>query len=516
MSTKPGQLLPSKAAVIDLGSNSVKLSSYNVDSENSYKPYHQESVRVKLAEGLRDGEIQETHIIKTIAVLKYFRNIVDFEQIDYVISVATSAVRDASNKDYFVQRIQKETGFTFKILSEHEEAIYSYAGAIRSLSLPCVVFFDIGGGSLEMVSSANFEIKKVVSLPLGSLRLTQQFAGDSETTPKAIQKMRRHVRDLLPDRKSLGLSDTDTPVLVGVGGALRTMTKYRHAQISYPLRKLHNYSLSAADLSSILDDLMPMDTGDLARIDSIGNGRADTIKAGLTVVDELSRRLSFDSVTVSAQGLREGTLALSLQYPDEFADHVIGVDHVQDLMSMSCRPDTMPEHVEDLVRLLFTMGLISERERALLAQAIIQIDKLSSFRDVYNVLYAILDDDSTLSHREQMLVALSLIYTKKKKQAEALLKRFDGILEQSDRKVVKKISAVVYVCDIIHKTKSAAKPGMKPGKLELAVYAPNNTFPEVLFEQACSKMGDMLEISIKPSVYYQTSKHSPSKPIGIS
>ena len=104
-----------KASVIDLGSNSVKMVNYLVDSNNSYKPYHQESVRVKLAEGLIDGSIQEKYIENTIETLKLFRNIVDFERIDYETAVATSAVRDANNKEYLINKIRNETGFNFKI-----------------------------------------------------------------------------------------------------------------------------------------------------------------------------------------------------------------------------------------------------------------------------------------------------------------------------------------------------------------------------------------------------------------
>ena len=97
-----------KASVIDLGSNSVKLVNYNIDSHNTYKPYHQESIRIKLAEGLVDGVIQQKHIEKTLDSLKLFRSIIDFEQIDYVLAVATSAVRDAKNKEDFIEQIQKK------------------------------------------------------------------------------------------------------------------------------------------------------------------------------------------------------------------------------------------------------------------------------------------------------------------------------------------------------------------------------------------------------------------------
>jgi len=506
-----------KASVIDLGSNSVKMVNYNVDVHNSYKPYHQESVRIKLSEGLIDGIIQRSHIDKTIESLKLFRNIIDFEQIEYVIAVATSAVRDAKNKEDFMKKIQKATGFNFKILSEHEEAIYSNAGAIRSLNLPSTVFFDIGGGSLEIVSSKNFVIQKVISLPLGSLRLTQKFSSNAEFSGKDIVSIKKYVQELLPTRKLLGLSDSDDVVLVGVGGTLRAIAKYNQEKTKYPLKKIHNYSLSFESLNIITTELSLENTEKITKIESIGSSRADTIKAGSIVISELMKKLNFSSLVVSAQGLREGTLSLSLQYPLEFAKHEIDITHVEELIHLSCQPDMLSEYVEDLVRLLFSMNIISDKERVLLAQSISQIDKLSSFRDVDNVLYTILDDDSILSHREQLIVALSIIYSKKKKKAELLIPRFEQILEQTDKKMIKKISAVVSLCDIFHKTGTLLKPkSNNANSLHLDVYVTKNHFPEVLLNQACEKMEHILGIKIQLVIHYQTSGQYQFKPLGIT
>lgn len=505
-----------KASVIDLGSNSVKMVNFNVDQNNSYKPYHQESIRVKLAEGLEDEIIKESYIDKTVETLKLFRNIIDFEQIDYELAVATSAVRDAKNNLDFVEQIHKETGINFKILSETEEALYSYAGALRSINLPSVVFFDIGGGSLEIVSSKNFQIQNVVSLPLGSLRLTQQFSPDLQYSQKTISKMKEHIKNLLPTRESLGISNDDEIILVGVGGTLRALAKYDQDRKNYPLKKLHNYKFSYDDINSISQELFQKNIDKISQIPSIGNSRSDTIKAGSLVIAELMKKLNFSSTVVSAQGLREGTLALSLQYKEEFDSHRIDQEHIQELIHLSTQPDVISEYVEDLVRLLFSNNLISDKERILLAQSIVQIDKLSSFRDVDNVLYTILDDDSSLSHREQLLVALSLIYTKKKKKAESLIGKFDGILSQSDKKIIKKISTIVSLCDIFHKTGTVVKPTLENSDfLNLEVYASKNTFPEVLLEQACVKLKNSLGIKVKSSIFYRTSNSSPSKPIGI-
>ena len=500
-----------KASVIDLGSNSVKMTNYNVDSHISYKPYHQESVRVKLAEG-KDGIISDDRAEKTLETLKLFRNIVDFEQIDYVIAVATSAVRDASNKDDFIGRIRLETGFDFKVLSEHEEALYSYAGAIRSLNLPSVVFFDIGGGSLEIVYSKNFEIQSVLSLPLGSLRLTQQFSTGSDFSEADISNMRSYIRKCLPSRESLGLSGSDA-VMVGVGGALRALAKYEQAYDHYPLTKLHNYSMSCESLELLSQYFLSRTTQEITKIESMGTGRAYTVQAGSMVISELVNLLGFQSLVVSAHGLREGTLSLSLQYPDDFTAHKIDAEHVQDLIHISCQPEPVSEYVGDIVNLLFVMELITDKERILLAHATAQIDKLSSFRDVDNVLYMILDDDSLLSHREQLVVALSLIYSKKKKKAEALIARFEKILKQSDRKSIKKISSVVSLCDIFHKTRTLVKPKSEgSSSLSLDVYASKNTFPEVLLQQVCSRMENVLGIAIKSKIYYGQSGYTPQGP----
>lgn len=505
-----------KASVIDLGSNSVKMVNYNLGKHDSYKPYHQESARVKLAEGLVDGAMLESHIEKTLETLKLFRSIIDFEQINHVVAVATSAVRDASNRAHFLERIRAETGFDFNVLSEREEALYSYAGAIGSLNLPSVVFFDIGGGSLELVSSTDFEIQHVASLPLGSLRLTRQFSTDGEFTKSGISRMKSHIAGQLPDRESLGISGTDH-VLVGVGGTLRALAKYDQQKSRYPLEKLHNYSMPYESLELLSQHLLARTAQEISRVESMGNGRSCTVQAGSLVILELARKLGFRSVLVSAQGLREGTLSLSLQHPEEFAAHTIDAGHVQEMIRIACRPACMSGHVEEMVQLMRQMDLITDRERILLGHATSQIDRLSSFRDVNNALYTILDDDSILSHREQLIVALSLIYSKKRKKADSLFARFEGILRQQDRKSIKKISSVVSVCDIFHKTGTAVRPSPDgTGTISLNVYTAKNMFPEVLLRQACARMEAVMGIQIRPEIYYTPSGPAQSGPIGAS
>lgn len=504
------------ASVLDLGSNSAKLVNYKINSYNNYKPYHQESVRLKLSEGLHKEILREPYVDKTIETLKLFRNIVDFEEVNYVISVATSAVRDAKNQLEITERIQKETGFDFKILSEHDEAVFSYTGAIRSLRIPSVLFFDIGGGSLEIVLAQDFEIKKVISLPLGALRLTQMFSEDPRFEFINFYNMEKHIIEILPTKEELGISNSEDLVLVGVGGVLRALANYDQHSKNYPLSKLHNYELSYVSLERISKRICSLPVEKIAKIESIGSGRADTVRAGNMVITQLMKKFDFKKLTVSAHGLREGTLALSLQYPKEFENQNIRYSDIREIIYLSSQMDKLSESVEDFVRLMFSINLLSDHERFLLAYALTQIDKLWSFRNVDNVLYSIMDDDSSLSHRDQLISALALIYSKKKKKTDPLILKFENILELDDKKIIKKISSIVSLCDIFHKTGAKIKATSKSHKsISLSIYPKNNIFPEVLLYQVCERLEGTLGISIKSKVFYQTTTPSTSEPIRI-
>ena len=503
-----------KASVLDLGSNSVKLVNYRINSYNDYKPYHQESVRLRLSEGLEDGIIREDYVNNTVETLKLFRNIVDFEQVNYVISVATSAIRDAENRYEILDRIRKETNFDFKILSEHDEALYSYTGAIRSLRIPNAIFFDIGGGSLEIVYAENFIVKKVVSIPLGALRLTQMFS-DSKSNITNFYKMEKHITKLIPTLEDLEISNSDGLILVGVGGVLRALANYDQQLRNYPLSKLHNYKVTRSSLESVFKRIKSLPLEKISKIHSIGNSRADTVRTGALVIIRLMKILGFNELTISAHGLREGTLALSLQYPNEFLNQNIDYNKVKEIIYLSTQMELLSEYVEDFIRLMYSMHLLTDYERELLSHAISQIDKLWSFRDVDNVLYSILDDDSSLSHREQLIVALALIYSKKKKKVDSILLKFENILEFNDKKLIKKISSIVSLCDIFHKTNVKLKATSNdPKSINLIIYAKSNIFPEVLLHQACRRLENALDISINTDIYYQTSLPS-SGTIGI-
>ena len=236
--------IESTAAVVDLGSNSVKVSCYHVHADGTYKPYHSVGAKTKLGEGLNEtGFLGEEPMGRAVEALRLCSDVINHHSIARVLPIATAAVREAGNGAEFLGRVLAATGLRFRVLTGEEEALYSYAGAVRSLRLPSVVFFDIGGGSLELVSSSDHSIRHVVSLPLGALRLTQMYASRrSEFTGRSFELLESHVRTSLPSPGELGI-DPGGAVLVGAGGAVRNLAKHDQASRRYPFAKVHNYRL---------------------------------------------------------------------------------------------------------------------------------------------------------------------------------------------------------------------------------------------------------------------------------
>lgn len=495
---------PETASVLDLGSNSLKIANYTINNYGMYKPYHQESIRLKLFDGMDDGILMDDYVDRTVESLKLFRNIVDFENVSYVVSVATSAIRDAKNRLEIVQRIRNEAGFDFMILSDHDEAVFSYAGAVKALRIPSVLFFDIGGGSLEVVLARNYEIVRVVSLPLGALRLTRMFSDGGMYEKTNLDKMSLHVSKMIPSRAELGISDSEELVLVGVGGVLRVLARYDQYLRGYSLSKVHNYKIDYDSLEYAYKRIIRLPVEKIANISAIGKGRADIIMAGNLVILQLMRSLGFESVTVSAHGLREGTLALSLRYPKKFGGRSITYQDVRDMVCHN--PGDLAESAGNFVQLMHSMDLLTDHEHDMLSYALTEIGNLWSFRDVENVLYSIMDDDSHLSHKDQITAALALIYSKKKNKVDPLLLRFENILESSDKGLIKKISSVVSICDIFHRTSARVDAASgSPGTITLSIRPKTGVFPEMLLNQACRRLEGTFGILLDTNVHYPES-----------
>jgi exopolyphosphatase / guanosine-5'-triphosphate,3'-diphosphate pyrophosphatase len=499
-----------KVSVVDLGFNSVKLVNYNVNQDNSYSAYEQESVKVKLGESLNEsGYLGRQSIQRTIDSLKLFRDIIDFQSIKHVLAVATSAVREAGNKDEFLKEVYEETGFRFRVLSGQEEALYSFAGALKSTCIPTALFFDLGGGSLEIVYTENYNIKKLISLPLGSLRLSQTYGRtDGTFAKKNYFRMKTYILNVLPTVKELDMSPDTT--IVGVGGTLRAMARYDQQIGCYPLNKIHNYRMDYESINSISASFYKMKSNDIAKIDVIGNNRSETIAAGSCIINMLMQKLRFQKVVVSSQGLREGILSAFLESPKTYYTENINHDRIQNSVTLSCKQEIIQKPANTFIEALVSIGLIKEREHEIIAHAIKQMSEIPLTTNLHNMFYMIIDEDSShLSHSEQLVLALSIIYTRKAKTANSLFTRYRSILQPQNKKSIEKIAVCISLSEILGRNKSKVKlVSLNATKIVVMIIpGKKNLLPIMLLENMLKNF----EIAFGVSIDYYISDHNVKK-----
>ena len=484
-----------KISVIDLGYNSAKLVTYNVKDDDTFEVFQQEGIKVKLGEGLDERKkLSKKPILRAIDTLRLFRDMIQTQPIKSVLPIATSAVREASNRTEFLDEVYKETGFRFKVLSEKEEALYSYVGAVRSLRLANTLFFDIGGGSLEIVHAEGFKIRKVISLPLGALRLTQQFDGrDGHFSDKNFKSMKRFVSALLPGKKEMRFSKNTR--LVGVGGVLRALARYDQKISKYPLDKMHNYRMGSKSIRTISKQLYSMRYEDVARISVIGSSRAETIMAGTCVIESIMERYEFENLHVSNHGVREGALSVFLENPKAYHSKNITAEQIRQTIGsgISFQP---PPYVKEFVEGLCSLRMLSRRETEILSFAERKIRDKFSFNNPQNLFYSIMDEDTSLSHASQLVLAIALVHARHVKTADWLFARYKPLLSQQDKFSIRKISSLIALTRVLDQTKSKISiKKYNDGILELGIVQAKS-IPKLLIKNALNKFENAFDAHV--------------------
>lgn len=448
-------------AVIDLGSNTVKLVVYRVERDGTFRRFRNESMHVKLGENQDQiGFLDEAAMNRTVEALKGIRDTIESIKPYSVLPVATSAVREAANGGEFMLRVMRETGLRFRTLSTKKEALHSYFGAVHSLGIPSMLFFDLGGGSLEIVLSRDFVVEEILSMPLGVLRTTQLYSDrpNGSFSDAAYDVMRAKIADLVPHRDDLDMAPGT--VLVGAGGTLRNIAKFHQSKRRYPFAKLHNYALDRNAVSSISDMFQNMTPKKIARIGSINPDRAGTITAGSCVIDVLMECLGFGRILASEYALREGTLYLHTDFGGKYDNRDIPNDLMRHKIREVSALKPLPPVVESILRLLEEERL-GTRERLITSHALDFLPAASDSPD--DILRDMMGEDSRLSHREQLISSLAVVECRRRGTANRLLGRFGTLLKPGDKKIVKKVAALLAVCNLLSAASDSVSIRYVPG-----------------------------------------------------
>lgn len=492
------------ASVLDLGFNSAKLATYHVNGKASYRLVSQEDAKVKLGEELDEtGFLAVGPIERTLRVLKMFREVVDFESPRYVLPVATSAVREAANRSEFLQLSEESSKFKFRVLSEQEEALLSYFGAVLSLRVPTGVFFDLGGGTLAIVYAEAFRVKKVLCLPLGARRLSYLYGSPKKgglIEKKDYVRMKDHIQELLPTRKELRLAKDAR--LVGVGGTVRALASFYADRVHYPFEKLHNFVMDYKEVSWAASQLFRMKRREMKSLRSMGQARAETMAAGSCVVRLLMKSLGLPELVTSTHGLREGTLSLFLHDHRWFTAKSFEQGTIDRELASAGRSwrSTWERNLSEL----FLSGLVTEYEYSLLVEAPSIIKNAPQTADLRARFHGLMGVDSPLGHVDQLKLSIAMVATASGSYANVLVKEFSPPLSRKDREAVKRLSASLGLLEVIEKMRArlvakgpSSSSSGTPVMMEVSVAG---TYAEELLARAVSVVREELKTDIDYSV----------------
>lgn len=504
-----------KLSVIDLGYNSIKLVCYDVNSDGTFRAYDRRSIKTKIGSGLTEsGYLSEVANRDTIESLRLFRDILSSDDVKNILAVATSAVREAKNRNRFILDIYEKTGFSFRILSHKEESYYSWCGALHSTCISDALFFDLGGGSLELVHSQDFKIRNHVSLPLGALRMARSLNQKSEGqgkkyVRKRLMKLEQRILKSLPDRKQFAFSPDVT--IVGVGGTLRTVAQYDQDLINYPLDRINNYKMKIEHIEGITEKLAGMSIDEITEIESIGSSRADTVVHGCSVILSLMRQLGFDSIVVSTEGLREG-LVLSFVNDTGYlsSDSIQPTlrSQVEYIVKIGCSRIPPASRYHKFLETLLSAGLLKEREHQILIEALHRIHQFHRLLNTNTLFYTLIDGEyKNLSHGELLVLCLSIIYSKKPKASNRLFAKYKSILHTpQNKRSIEKISSCLNFIAAIEKSHAIIHNVRYDGNIlhiDLSCYDMSK-FPRYLFEEARKSLILSFGMSVDYSIHLES------------
>ena len=484
-----------KLAVIDVGYNSLKIVKYRVEPDGSVKAYGQLGVMARLGEGLeRTGYLGKEPISRTIAALNILREAAAIDSIKHILLIGTSPVREAANHAEFIRQVRDETGLDMKVLTGNEEALYALLGAARSVDAPTALFFDLGGGSLELSYMENHRVKRILSLPLGALKLTSNYANRSGSfSRKDKAKMGEYISRLLPSKRELRIRGDAT--LVGMGGTVRAIARYEQDVMNYPLNKVHNYSVDYSAIQRMSREFFQLDMSELAQLEAIGENRSQTIAAGTFVVKSLMKKFGFKRLVVSTHGLRDGVLADFLGRRANDPGVLTEKNEVERLMIIPAAfssPNRSLELLECLVRnrvfdkrqkkiLMMTMGMSQARELA-------EVDPGGLFG-------VMMSEDLPMSHEDQLLMSLSLVRDRKPRIANWLVRRYGFLLSSKDAKSVRQMGACLRLMEILERSSANVSVAYSKG-FRISISDSEEAFPINLARMAA----EALSTSIKNPV----------------
>ena len=413
-------------AIIDIGSNSCRMIIFQKTSRFGFFIVKEMKSRIRISEKSyeNNGYLQPKAIKRALGALKSFMNCARSYGARKIIAVATSAVRDAPNRNQFLSLVKKELNLQIKIIDGTKEAYYGAIATLNLLPINDAITIDIGGGSTELALIKSGKIEKTISLDLGTVRLKELFS-DKESNKLEIKN---YILDKLKDIPEELKSDN----IIGIGGTIRSISKVILQKKKHPINTIHGFEYSLYDAKKIIKKIKNKDPKKLG----FKKDRIDVLQEGTFIFQELLNKFQSDNIITSGVGVREGVYlndilrTVNRKFPTNFNPSV------RSLIDRFCLNDRLAKDIT------FTSGVIFDilspihtidkfyKKHLLIASRIVHIgvslDYYTRFENSFSFILASLNYG--FRHSEQLLIAHIVKFNKKSLPKKGSLSKYDNIL----------------------------------------------------------------------------------------
>ena len=481
-----------RTAVIDIGSNSVRIVIYERTSRFAFHLLRQAKSRVRIGEGAynQNGHLTDSSIQRAFETLQEYVTLAKTYKCRKILSVATSALRDAPNKNIFINKVSKELGINIRVIDGHKEAYLGGIAALNMLPVQSGVTIDIGGGSTELALIDKCIVTKTTSLDIGTVRLKELFLVQGE-----IDKAKEFIISAV---QGLDKDFFNKPI-IGIGGSIRALSNAYLKKKNYPIKVLHGFEYKTRKILPFATSLIQADEKTLAKL-QIKSERFDVIGSGALIFTELLKHLEAPTVTVSSVGVREGVYLkdfLRTQSDDRFPhainpsmrsliDRYISDEHSSKLLKkctfqlfdlLHDKLD-LPSHYKEL------LGISAQ-----LSEIGIELNYYDFERHSF---YLILHSLYGFTHKETLLIATLVRYHTKKKPSKSFKDKYGKLLPENSQ-----LKSLIFILALSHAMLKARPPklpfeiNLKGDLLELKSIENNHLAIEQI-----SKVDPLIDIKI--------------------
>ena len=486
-------------AAIDVGTNSFHLIVVKTKETGDFEIIDREREVIRLGEGSSGNikYIKPEVFGRAIETLKRFKGIADSHNA-VVRAVATSAVREAYNKNDFIQTVLKETGIEIEVISGYEEARLIYFGMMKAVPIynKKALVIDIGGGSTEFLIGHKGNPFFSISMKIGAVRLSEKFFPDYVVSDSRIKECKKWVEVELVQAVSV-IKKMGFSICVGSSGTIMSTGLIIQAMRkgdSKPGTILNNFEFTRKEFEKVKEEILSRKTvAKRKKIPGLDEKRADIAPAGIIILSTIFDLLKLDNLTISGYALREGIILDSLQklHADSSMPNLSDIrnESVRNLAE-SCRYDHLHcKHIAKLSVDLFDQlkdlhKLDDECKEYLFAAAMLHdVGYHISHTNHHQHSFYIIKNSELLGFNENEISIIANTARYHRKSHPKSRHEDFNLLSPATQEVVKKLSAILRVVDAFDRTHKqlvkSIKAKINKNSVDLILKCQNGIIPEI-------------------------------------